>query len=168
MGMAVETLISVEEYLNTSYEPDMEYVDGVLEERNVGDWLHSAVQYNVGFHLGRKYPDIKIRPELRSSVTPTRFRLPDVTVMLYNPGTKVLWEAAFLVIEVLSEADRMTRVIERLEDFAAKGVPHIWLFDPRLKKMSVYRAGDLHEVKEDVIATDNPRLELTRDEVFQD
>ena len=48
MGMGGETLISVEEYLATSYEPDMEYVDGVLEERNAGDWLHSAVQFNVG------------------------------------------------------------------------------------------------------------------------
>jgi hypothetical protein len=33
--MAVDTLISVEEYLNTSYEPDMEYVDGVLVGRNI-------------------------------------------------------------------------------------------------------------------------------------
>jgi hypothetical protein len=37
--MGVETLISVAEYLNTSYDPDMEFVDGVLVERNVGDWL---------------------------------------------------------------------------------------------------------------------------------
>ena len=36
--------ITVEEYLNTAYDPDMEYVDGVLVERNVGDWLHALVQ----------------------------------------------------------------------------------------------------------------------------
>ena len=118
--------------------------------------------------MKRKYPHIKVRPELRSSVTPTRFRLPDVTVMLASPGTKILWEAAFLIVEVLSEDDRMTRVMKRLEDFAAKGVPHIWVFDPSLSKMYIYLSGDLHEVKEHVIATDTPRLELTRDEVFQD
>ena len=50
MNMGVETLISVEEYLNTSYDPDVEYVDGVLEERNVGDWLHSLVQVNELVH----------------------------------------------------------------------------------------------------------------------
>jgi hypothetical protein len=33
--------VSVEEYLNTSYDPDVEFVDGVLVQRNVGDWLHS-------------------------------------------------------------------------------------------------------------------------------
>jgi Uma2 family endonuclease len=166
--MAVETLISMEEYLSTSYDPDMEYVDGVLEQRNVGDRLHSRVQGNVYFRLRLKYPNIKVHIELRSSVTATRFRIPDVSVTLADPGTKFLWDAAFLAIDVLSEDDRMTRVMERLQDFATKGVPHIWLFDPRLKKMCVYRSGDLHEVKEDVIATAAPRLELTRDEVFQD
>jgi len=29
--------VSVEEYLHTVYEPDMDYVDGVLEDRNVGE-----------------------------------------------------------------------------------------------------------------------------------
>ena len=33
--MGAGTLISVEEYLRTSYSPDKEYVDGVLVERNV-------------------------------------------------------------------------------------------------------------------------------------
>jgi len=32
--MSVETLISVEEYLSSSYDPDAEYVDGVLVDRN--------------------------------------------------------------------------------------------------------------------------------------
>ncbi len=44
--MSAATLISVEEYLNTSYDPDMEYVDGVLVETNVGDLLHSVVRRN--------------------------------------------------------------------------------------------------------------------------
>jgi Uma2 family endonuclease len=87
---------------------------------------------------------------------------------LTDPKTRILSEAAFLVIENLSEDDRMTRVIERLEEFATKGVHHIWLLDPRLKKMSVFRSGDLHEVKGASIATENPRLELTREEIFQE
>ena len=31
-----------------------------------------------------------------------------------------------------------------------------------------FRSGDLLEVKSDVIATQNPRLELTRTEIFKD
>ncbi len=39
--MATTTLITVEEYLRTSYEPDAEFVDGVLEERSTGEDRHS-------------------------------------------------------------------------------------------------------------------------------
>jgi hypothetical protein len=32
---ALPSLVSVEEYLHTDYEPDCDFVDGVLVERNV-------------------------------------------------------------------------------------------------------------------------------------
>jgi hypothetical protein len=34
------TTVPVEEYLNTSYDPDREYVDGQLVERHVGEHFH--------------------------------------------------------------------------------------------------------------------------------
>ncbi len=34
------TLVSVDEYLHSVYEPDVDYVDGVLEDRNVGEKKH--------------------------------------------------------------------------------------------------------------------------------
>jgi Uma2 family endonuclease len=75
-------------------------------------------------------------------------------------------EAAFLAIEILSEDDRMSQMIERLEEYEKKGVPNIWVIDPRLKMMSVYSQGALQEIRGDVIATGDPRLELTRQEIF--
>src|SRR5882672_12627614 len=104
--MSVETLISVEEYLNTSYDPDVEYVDGVLVESNVGDWLHSLVQRNIVVALSNRYPHVYAVPELRSQTRSTRYRLPDVSVLLAPPRTKYLLEAAFLAVEILSEDDR--------------------------------------------------------------
>src|ERR1700680_1266450 len=106
--MSVETLIPVEEYLNTSYDPDVEYVDGVLVERNVGDWLHSTVQSNLIFALRSRYPHGYVRRELRSQTRATRYRLPDVCVLLKAPKTKYQIETAFLAIEILSEDDRMS------------------------------------------------------------
>ena len=41
-------LISVEEYLSTGYEPDCEYDDGVIVERNVGEFEHSFLQTILG------------------------------------------------------------------------------------------------------------------------
>ncbi len=167
--MSVETLISVEEYLNTPYDPDVEYVDGVLVERNVGDWLHSLVQSNLIFALRRKYPHVYAVPELRSQTRATRYRLPDVCVLLAAPKTKYLLDAAFLAVEILSEDDSMSKMMEKLEEYDRKGVPNIWLIDPRLRKMAVYSSGALNEIRGDRIATSgDPRLELTRDEIFQD
>jgi len=167
--MSVETLIPVEEYLSSSYDPDMEYVDGVLVEPNVGDWLHSLVQRNIIVALSRKYPRVYAVPELRSQTRTTRYRLPDVSVLLNAPETKYLLEAAFLAIEILSEDDRMTKMMEKLEEYERKGVPNIWLIDPRLRKLAVYSNGSLNDVPGDRIATaGDPRLELTRQEIFQD
>ena len=42
--MAARALISVEEYLRTSYDPDCEYVDGEVQERIVGQKKHAKLQ----------------------------------------------------------------------------------------------------------------------------
>lgn len=166
--MGIGTLISVEEYLNTSYDPDVEYVDGVLVERNVGELLHCEAQSNIIFALRTKYPGIYVYPELRSRVRETRYRVPDISVLLRRPVTKVLAEAPFIAIEILSESDSMSRVIEKLKEYAALGTPHIWLFDPRLRQMFTFHGNTLTEVEAGVIASGDPRLELTREEVFQE
>jgi len=162
--MSVGTLIPLEEYLNTSYDPDVEYVDGVLVERNVGDWLHSLTQSNIIFALRRKYSKIYVIPELRSRTRPTRYRLPDVCVLLAPPATKYLLDSAFIAIEILSEGDRMTEVLEKLEEYAAIRTPHVWLIDPRLRQMFTFHQNTLAAVE--TLSTPDPRLELTREEVF--
>ena len=46
----VGTLISVEEYLHTTYDPDCDYVDGEVLERNMGDQAHSTTQVEFAFY----------------------------------------------------------------------------------------------------------------------
>ena len=166
--MAIGTLIPVEEYLSTAYHPDVEYVDGTLVERNVGEWFHSLIQRNLVGAFFVKYPHVFAVPEFRTKTRETRYRIPDVCVLRTPSKTKVLLEASFIAIEVLSDEDRMSRVFERLTEFEAKGTPNIWVIDPDQRQMFTFRSGDLLEVKGDVIATDNPRIELTRADVFKD
>ena len=40
--------VSVREYLSTSYRPDCDYVDGRIEERNVGEFEHALLQTLLG------------------------------------------------------------------------------------------------------------------------
>ena len=73
---------------------------------------------------------------------------------------------AYLVIEVLSESDEMSAVLEKLKEYAGKGAPNIWLIDPRLRTMSVYRPPMLVEREGGSIGAEEGAVTLTRDEIF--
>lgn len=159
-------LVSVEEYLRTSYDPNMEFVDGVLVERNIGEWSHSRAQGNVLVALSNKYPHLKVALSLRSQTATTRYRIPDVSVLLAPPTGKYLLAAAFVVVEILSEDDVMGVVVAKLKEYAAKGVPNIWLIEPRLQSMWAYCPPALVEIEGDTIATADGSVELSRSEIF--
>ena len=61
--MSVAALVPLEEYLGKSYEPDCEYVDGSIVERNVGEYFHSLLQSLVVMHLNnlREVYGVKFR-----------------------------------------------------------------------------------------------------------
>lgn len=78
------TAVSIDEYLHTVYRPDCDYIDGEVVERNVGEFDHATVQgvlLRRLFEFARKL-HIRVLPELRMRVSSTRFRIPDICVML--------------------------------------------------------------------------------------
>jgi len=48
---------------------------------------------------------------------------------------------ALVVAEVLSIDDRLTAVREKLEEYRAWGVPHVWLVDPHGKRLYMCEQG---------------------------
>jgi Uma2 family endonuclease len=168
--MPTGTLISVEEYLATSYRPDCDYVDGRIEERNLGEFDHSSLQTAVAIYLGsrQKQLGITVVVEQRVQVSPTRFRIPDVCVVLGKVTEQIFRTPPFLCIEILSPEDRMKRVQERIDDYLAMGVKYVWVIDPsdRHVYIATPEAG-LQEFKGAVLRTANPVLGLPLDEVFQ-
>lgn len=132
-GMASTTLVPVSEYLSTVYEPDCDYVDGELEERNLGERSHSSLQFILAaiFNANRKAWNVIAVPEVRVQVAPERFRVPDVTVMRRSdPAAEIVQTAPLVCIEVLSPEDRIGRMQERFADYFRMGVEHVWMFDP--------------------------------------
>ena len=84
-------MVSVQEYLNTSYSPDCAYVDGEVLERNFGEWDHSELQLALGSYLLgiRKNIGFYVATEQRIQITSTRFRVPDICVVLHRrPPTR--------------------------------------------------------------------------------
>jgi Uma2 family endonuclease len=137
MATTTAAPVSVEEYLSSAYEPDVEYVDGHLEERNVGEIEHSDVIAAVmeWFQRHAKEWNIRVRPDVRTQVSPTRYRVPDIVICSRSSQDKrIVREAPLVIVEVLSPEDRISRYHQRIADYRAMGVKGIWVIDPETRK----------------------------------
>jgi Uma2 family endonuclease len=144
---AAHTFVPVELYLHSSYEPDAEYVDGEIEERPMGEYDHASWQGAIlkWFWLHEKEWNIRAQPELRVQVAPTRYRVPDVTVLDRDrPIEQIITHPPIAVFEVLSPEDSMMRVMRKLNDYSAMGISHIWVIDPKGSKSWQFQSGQLN------------------------
>jgi len=169
MGGAT-TLVSVDEYLHTVYEPDCDYVDGILVDRNVGEKDHAKLQREILIYLHErsKLWNIFVIQELRVQVSPTRYRVPDICVVVGpEPDEQIFTKPPFLCIEVLSPEDRMSRMQDRINDYLAFGVAYVWVVDPRTRKAWVYTSEAMREVRDGVLRTENPELTVLLEALFE-
>jgi Uma2 family endonuclease len=166
--MVPATLVSVEEYLTTDYSPDVDYVDGVLEDRNEGQRKHAIVQTLIaGFLLRlRQALGVLVVVEQRIKVSPTRYRVPDVCVMAKDPGEEVFTTPPFLCVEVVSPDDQMSRMQEKINDYLRMGVSYVWIVDPYLGKAWTHTNDGSFEAKDGVLRTKNPDIEMPLSDVL--
>ena len=163
--MAVNaTMVSVEEYLNTSYsDGDREYVDGVVMERNLGEKDHSKIQHRIDFWFGQlaETQKVFVFPEIRVQVKSTRYRVPDVCIYLdHEPDEQVFQTPPFLVVEVLSKDDRASDIQEKVDEYLVFGVPFVWVIDPRRKTAIIHTPSGAANVNDGILRTANPTFEL--------
>ena len=126
-------MIPLSEYLNTTYRPDCDYLEGRVLERNLGESPHAKLQnhFLFLFTLNRRAWGVRVFPEQRVQVKPMRYRVPDVCITRSSdPDDLIICTAPLLCIEVLSSKDTMADIRRRAEDYRAMGVPHIWAADP--------------------------------------
>ena len=130
--MATLAQISIEQYLQTSYRPDREYIDGQLLERNVGQGEHSRIQWWLALWFGTHEKEWKIlgAMEWRTRVAQTRVRLPDLTLVRPGKQTPVLEKPPVLMIEILSPSDTYGEMKKRVADYQKMGAQAIWIIDP--------------------------------------
>jgi Uma2 family endonuclease len=152
--MTAGVLVSLDEYLRTSYRPDCDYVDGQLVERNVGERKHSKAQRKILYYIGDRYPELRERvfPEQRVQVKPKRFRVPDICLAAENaPEEEVFVTAPSLCIEILSPEDTLTRTLERIRDYLEMGVPVCWILDPVSGQTWTAKPGRLEDTTDGVL-----------------
>ncbi|HEY1803146.1 MAG TPA: Uma2 family endonuclease [Terracidiphilus sp.] len=145
--MAAQTsLVPIEEYLRTTSDPDCEYVDGVIEERAVGEYDHATWQTILAafFTMRQAELGIEARTELRVQVAPRRFRVPDVTLLSREaPREQIITRPPLAVFEILSPEDTMGRMLEKLADYERMGIAAIWLIEPTKQAYYRFQAGQL-------------------------
>ena len=135
------TLISLEDYLHTSYKPDVEYIDGELKEKPVVQWMHSNLQANLCLWFGQHKKEWKIivGVESRTQVSSTQVRLPDVVVDYKGHHPQVLTAPPLILIEILSPSDTFAAMQKRIDDYLKMGAPNVWIIDPEARLGFRYR-----------------------------
>jgi len=165
--MAASSLVSVREYLSTSYRPDCDYLDGVVLERNLGEYDHARLQGEVFayFHARRREWGLRVVPEQRVQISPTRFRVPDVCVVLGEPAEQIFRTPPFICIEILSKDDRLSDMQDRVADYLNFGVPYVWILDPATRHAWRCTPGGRREVTE--LHTENPETLVPVCDLFE-
>jgi Uma2 family endonuclease len=125
--------VSIEEYLSMEFEHDCEYVDGVIEERDLGEFEHAYVQGILVtlFNNHRVDWQVYALPEQGVQTQAKRFRVPDVTVL--REGSKrepILTQPPLIVIEVQSPEIPLRKTAVKAHEYRDFGIEHVWVVDP--------------------------------------
>jgi Uma2 family endonuclease len=167
--MATSALISVAEYLNTSYDPDCDYVDGELLERNLGEFEHSTLQTAISawFWAHRREWKVLVVVEQRVQVSPTRFRIPDVSVLPGEySGDPIVRVPPLVCIEVLSKDDTLRSIRNKVDDYLKFGVENVWILDPSRRDALIADRSGYHSPAGDELAVTGTPVYLPLKQIF--
>jgi Uma2 family endonuclease len=144
-------LVTLEEYLCTSYEPETEYVEGVLVDRHVGEYWHSLTQTHVIEELYRRERGYRTFCALRIQTAPGRIRVPDVCLKALPYEVKPVLTRPDLAVEILCPEDHAIDMIAKVGEYLASGIPHVWLVDPYRRKVVAANSEGLREARDLVL-----------------
>jgi Uma2 family endonuclease len=166
---AFDKPVSVEEYLSMEFEHDCEYVDGVIEERDLGEFEHSYVQsLLIGLFLkNRKEWGVYPLPEQRVQTQKTHFRVPDVAIL--REGTRrepILTRPPFMVIEVQSPDQPMSRTAKKAAEYLSFGIEHVWVVDPYARVGYRGTPQGLELVRSGELSVPDSPIRIVLDELF--
>jgi Uma2 family endonuclease len=138
----VGTDVSVEEYLRITDKPNCEYVDGTLIQKAWPLRNHAHTQGTIAILLDQRFPAYDSFIELTVQISPTHYRVPDIVVDYRGHGEDPYpTSPVHLCIEILSEEELPSEVLEKCETYHVWGTPHTWVIDPQTRKAWQYSKG---------------------------
>ncbi len=150
--MSSAVLVPLSEYLGQTYHPDRDYVEGILQERNVGEISHSDAQTAVAAFVRAQLRGFWAGVEVRVQVKANRFRVPDVTIVRGGkPEGRIITQPPEIAVEVLSPDDRAADIQERIDDYLSFGVPCVWVIHPETRRAWLHTSDGSREAKDGVL-----------------
>jgi Uma2 family endonuclease len=156
--MATSTQVLLDVYLRSVYEPDVDYVDGELEERNLGEFDHSILQQEIAFWFSSRAKAWNVR-----AVTEQRTRV--AVFSRSTPLEQVFSRPQLIAIEVLSPEDRRARMDKKIQNYIEFGVTNIWVVDP--KEREGWNCNDGNWMRADRLEVPGMPIYLPLEELFR-
>ena len=131
--MATASRVSLQEYLESDYEPECELVSGALlpkplgtlEHREMERWLLRLLERYEQAGLSRAVHELSIRYGDDVRVPDLVFVQPDAR---FEGG--IMMDPPLLCVEILSPSQRLSSLFAKCETYHAWGVPYCWAVDP--------------------------------------
>ena len=168
-AMATSALVPLSEYLETSYRPDCDWIDGEARERNTGEQPHASVQafFTQLFRNHAVEWSIRVFPEQRVQTSATNYRIPDVCIVRRaTPMEPIVLSPPILCIEILSRDDRMSDIQERVEDYLTMGVQTVWVVDPRRRRAYAAASSGALEPVPTTLTVASTNIRISVPEIF--
>ena len=144
--------VSEEEYLRSDYEPNCEYLDGVLVSKALPDDIHGSLQILIGSYLLSQQErfDFRVASEVHTRIHPGRWRVPDVAILPGRKGDRRFPDEQsppLLTIEIVSKDEPWSGLHSKMTDHLAVGVQAVIIVDPYIKTVFVAtKEQALHEI----------------------
>jgi Uma2 family endonuclease len=164
-----EELWTVREYLSTSWSPDREFVDGRIEERNLGEIEHSILQrfLTVLFALKRTEWRVEVFPELRTQTAARKFRVPDILVVWAGETIeRYITRPPLIAVEILSPEDTLSAMQIKAAEYRGFGIENIWIIDPEPRLAYRYTSTGLEEVHTGELTVPGTPVRIVLSEMF--
>lgn len=162
--------VSVEEYLITSYEPDMEYVDGVLVERGEHTVPHNLLDKMLLFWFAQFEANLRFRAlhEIRTQIVErARYRLPDILLVPLPLRSNICNVVPWVVIEIVSPDDTIGKTRARFLDYSRLGVLHIIQMDPEECVAHRYSEGSMIQTRFESLELPTGTVPFDSEELFR-
>ena len=115
--VSIGVVVSLAGYLGPTMDPDCDYLEGRLVERNAGEISHGGAQ-------GRPYAFVLFSArgfwagiEIRVQIRPDRYRVPGVIIVRGgHPPCRIITGPPEVAVEVLSPEDRAADIQDKIDE----------------------------------------------------